>query len=76
MLGWALVLVDHQLGKNHRKLSSLLVLVTFVVAIPFCLRTSLPRGVSFAALDVIGMWIVAFTCLRGSARRAPGSGRG
>jgi hypothetical protein len=64
VLAFALIAVDRQLAKDRRDLSSLLVLVAIAVQIPFCLRTGMPRGVSFAALDVIGMWIVAHTCLR------------
>lgn len=64
----ALVAVDRRLGRRDLRLSSLLVLVAAAIQIPFCLRTGLPRGVAFAALDLIGMWIVANTCLRGSTR--------
>ena len=67
LLGAALVMVDRKLAKDRQRLSALLVLTTLAVEIPFCLRNSLPRGVAFATLEVLGMLIVAGTCLRGSA---------
>lgn len=65
LVGAALVAADRGLGRDHQPLSRLLVLTALAVEIPACLRSSLPRGVSFAALDLLGMWIVARTSLRG-----------
>jgi hypothetical protein len=70
LLGLAVVAVDRQLARDHLSLIRLLLLVAAAVQIPFCLRTGIPRGVAFATLDLLGMWIVARTCLGGSARRA------
>jgi hypothetical protein len=70
VLGAALVFTDKHLAKDRQQLARLLVLTAVVVELPFCLRSSVPRGVSFAALDLLGMWIVAKTCLRGSITEA------
>jgi hypothetical protein len=69
LLGLALALTDRGLSRDRQELSRLLVLTALVVEIPFCLRSSVPRGVSFAALDLLGMFVVAKSCLRGSAAR-------
>jgi hypothetical protein len=72
-LAGALVVVDRNLAKDHQTLSGLLVLTAAAVEVPFCLRNSLPRGIAFGGLDLLGMFIVAKTCLRGSARGGPRS---
>jgi hypothetical protein len=73
LLGAVLAATDRALVTGHQKLTRVLILSALVVEIPFCLRNSVPRGVSFAALDLLGTWMVAKTSLRGS-RESPHPG--
>jgi phosphatidylglycerophosphate synthase len=76
-IGALLATVDGRLARQrHRSLGTLLALVTLAVQIPILLRSSLPNGLAFLLIDVIGVWIAALTVaggpgsLRERARRS------
>lgn len=59
-LGVLLHLVDRRLeARGALRLSDFLALVTLAFYVPFMLRASVPGGVVFALLEVVGIWVVA-----------------